>query len=87
MISVCFRWCQVLCDKHGNGIHLNERECSIQRRNQKVIEETPSPFVTPELRKQMGDQAVSLALAVGTPTPSPAPTTTLAIPFSYNLLV
>lgn len=56
---------QVLCDKHGNAVYLNERECSIQRRNQKVIEEAPSPFVTPELRARMGAQAVQLALAVG----------------------
>ncbi|CAB3400343.1 unnamed protein product [Caenorhabditis bovis] len=56
---------QVLCDKHGNAIWLNERECSIQRRNQKVIEEAPSSFVTPEMRKKMGDQAVQLAKAVG----------------------
>ena len=42
---------QLLCDAHGNGVYLNERECSIQRRNQKVIEEAPSPFVDPELRK------------------------------------
>jgi len=56
---------QVLGDKHGNAIHLNERECSIQRRNQKVIEEAPSPFLDPETRKAMGDQAVSLAKAIG----------------------
>ncbi|XP_022691355.1 propionyl-CoA carboxylase alpha chain, mitochondrial-like isoform X1 [Varroa jacobsoni] len=56
---------QFLCDKHGNGIYLNERECSIQRRNQKVIEEAPSTFVTPELRKAMGEQALALAKAVG----------------------
>lgn len=56
---------QVLCDRHGNGIWLNERECSIQRRNQKVIEEAPSTFVDPELRKAMGEQAVALAKAVG----------------------
>ncbi|OQR79789.1 propionyl-CoA carboxylase alpha chain [Tropilaelaps mercedesae] len=56
---------QFLCDKHGNGIYLNERECSIQRRNQKVIEEAPSTFLTPELRKAMGEQALALAKAVG----------------------
>ncbi len=56
---------QVLCDGHGNGVWLNERECSIQRRHQKVIEEAPSPFVDPEMRKAMGDQAVALAQAVG----------------------
>ncbi|KAK5983917.1 Propionyl-carboxylase alpha mitochondrial [Trichostrongylus colubriformis] len=56
---------QVLCDKHGNAIWLNERECSIQRRNQKVIEEAPSSFVIPEMRRKMGEQACQLALAVG----------------------
>ncbi|TPP60499.1 Propionyl-CoA carboxylase alpha chain [Fasciola gigantica] len=56
---------QVLCDRHGNAIYLNERECSIQRRNQKVIEEAPSTFLDPDTRKAMGDQAVSLAKAVG----------------------
>ncbi|OQV20719.1 Propionyl-CoA carboxylase alpha chain, mitochondrial [Hypsibius exemplaris] len=56
---------QLLGDKHGNAVYLNERECSIQRRNQKVIEEAPSPFVDPDLRKKMGEQAVSLAKAVG----------------------
>jgi propionyl-CoA carboxylase alpha chain len=56
---------QVLCDKHKNAIYLNERECSIQRRNQKVIEEAPSVFVDPDLRKVMGEQAVTLALNVG----------------------
>ncbi|MEM6627156.1 MAG: acetyl/propionyl/methylcrotonyl-CoA carboxylase subunit alpha [Pseudomonadota bacterium] len=55
---------QVLGDKHGNCIYLNERECSIQRRNQKVFEEAPSPFIDPETRKAMGDQAVALAKAV-----------------------
>jgi propionyl-CoA carboxylase alpha chain len=56
---------QVLCDTHGNGIYLNERECSIQRRNQKVVEEAPSPFLDPETRKAMGEQSVALAKAVG----------------------
>ncbi|WP_420325746.1 acetyl-CoA carboxylase biotin carboxylase subunit [Mameliella sp.] len=56
---------QVLCDAHGNGIYLNERECSIQRRNQKVVEEAPSPFLDPETRKAMGEQSVALAKAVG----------------------
>lgn len=56
---------QVLCDSHGNGIYLGERECSIQRRNQKVIEEAPSPFLDEETRRAMGEQAVALAHAVG----------------------
>jgi len=56
---------QILGDKHGNTIYLNERECSIQRRHQKVVEEAPSPFVTPEMRKAMGEQCVALAKAVG----------------------
>ncbi len=55
---------QVLGDKHGNIIHLNERECSIQRRNQKVIEEAPSPFLDAKTRAAMGAQAVALAKAV-----------------------
>jgi propionyl-CoA carboxylase alpha chain len=56
---------QVLGDKHGHVIHLGERECSIQRRNQKVIEESPSPLLDAATRKTMGDQAVALAKAVG----------------------
>jgi len=56
---------QVLGDKHGNILYLNERECSVQRRHQKVVEEAPSPFVTPEMRKAMGEQAVALSRAVG----------------------
>ncbi|MFY9211509.1 MAG: acetyl/propionyl/methylcrotonyl-CoA carboxylase subunit alpha [Aestuariivita sp.] len=56
---------QVLCDAHGNGIYLGERECSIQRRNQKVVEEAPSPFLDEATRKAMGEQAVALAQAVG----------------------
>jgi len=56
---------QVLGDKHGNVIHLGERECSIQRRNQKVIEESPSPLLDQATRKKMGEQAVALAKAVG----------------------
>ena len=55
---------QVMADSHGNVVHLGERECSIQRRHQKVIEEAPSPFVTDELRAEMGAQAVALAKAV-----------------------
>jgi propionyl-CoA carboxylase alpha chain len=55
---------QVLGDAHGNVVYLNERECSIQRRHQKVIEEAPSPFISDETRKRMGAQAVALAKAV-----------------------
>jgi propionyl-CoA carboxylase alpha chain len=56
---------QVLGDQHGTIVYLGERECSIQRRHQKVVEEAPSPFVSPEMRKRMGEQAVALARAVG----------------------
>ena len=56
---------QVLGDKHGNVIHLGERECTIQRRNQKVVEEAPSPLLDAATRKKMGEQAVALAKAVG----------------------
>ena len=56
---------QVLADKHGNCVYLHERECSIQRRNQKVIEEAPSPFLDEATRKAMGEQACALAKAVG----------------------
>jgi len=55
---------QVLGDKHGNVIHLDERECSVQRRNQKVLEEAPSPFLDKKTREKMGEQAVALAKAV-----------------------
>ena len=55
---------QVMGDKHGNAIYLGERECSIQRRNQKVIEEAPSPLLDEETRRKMGEQAVALAKAV-----------------------
>ena len=56
---------QIMCDQHGNAIHLGERECSIQRRHQKVIEESPSPVVTPELRDKMGAAAVRIARETG----------------------
>src|SRR5215203_1906282 len=56
---------QILGDKHGNVLYLNERECSIQRRHQKVVEEAPSPFVTDKMRKAMGEQCVALSKAVG----------------------
>jgi len=55
---------QILADHHGNAVHLGERECSIQRRYQKLLEESPSPFVTPELRKQIGTLAVEAARSV-----------------------
>ena len=56
---------QVLADSHGNTIYLNERECSIQRRNQKVVEEAPSPFLDPDTRAAMGQESCALAAAVG----------------------
>jgi pyruvate carboxylase subunit A len=56
---------QVICDSFGNAVHLGERECSIQRRHQKVMEETPSPAVTPEIRAAMGEAAIKVAKAAG----------------------
>ncbi len=56
---------QIIADAHGTVLHLGERECSLQRRHQKVIEEAPSPVVTPALREQLGDEAVALARAAG----------------------
>jgi len=56
---------QILADNYGNVIHLGERDCSVQRRNQKVIEEAPSTILTPELRQKMGEAAVRAAQAVG----------------------
>ena len=56
---------QILADEHGHVIHLFERECSIQRRHQKIIEETPSPVMTKKLREDMGKAAVAAAEAVG----------------------
>jgi len=56
---------QIVADSHGRMVHLGERDCSIQRRNQKVIEECPSPLMTPSLRKKMGNAAVKLAKSVG----------------------
>ena len=55
---------QIIADSHGNIVHLNERECSLQRRHQKVIEEAPSPFLDETTRKEMGEQAIALARAV-----------------------
>ena len=56
---------QILCDQHGNAIYLGERECSIQRRHQKLIEESPSPMMTPDLREEMGEAAVNIAKQTG----------------------
>jgi pyruvate carboxylase subunit A len=56
---------QVICDTHGNAVHLGERECSIQRRHQKIMEETPSPAVTPEIRAAMGAAAIRVVKAAG----------------------
>ncbi len=56
---------QVIADGHGNAVHLGERECSIQRRHQKILEETPSPAVTPEIRQRMGEAAIKAVKAAG----------------------
>ena len=56
---------QIVGDQHGKACHLSERDCSIQRRHQKLVEETPSPFMTPELREAMGNAAVKAALSIG----------------------
>ncbi len=56
---------QVICDSHGNAVHLGERECSIQRRHQKIMEETPSPALTADIRAAMGDAAIRAATAAG----------------------
>ena len=56
---------QIVCDSHGNAVHLGERECSIQRRHQKIMEETPSPVITADLRAAMGDAAIRAATAAG----------------------
>ena len=55
---------QILGDAYGNVVHLFDRECSVQRRNQKIVEESPSPFLTPELRREMGEKAIAAARAV-----------------------
>src|SRR5690242_21497511 len=56
---------QIAADEHGNVIHLGERECSVQRRHQKIVEESPSPAVSPELRREMGEVALKAMRAIG----------------------
>jgi len=56
---------QIIADTHGNFVHLGERDCSMQRRNQKIIEECPSPLITPEMRQRMGEASVKLIKAIG----------------------
>ena len=56
---------QILADQHGNVVHLGERDCSLQRKNQKIIEEAPSPSLSSQLRREMGEAAVRAAKAVG----------------------
>ncbi|MEN9991107.1 MAG: acetyl-CoA carboxylase biotin carboxylase subunit, partial [Verrucomicrobiota bacterium] len=56
---------QIIADTHGNFVHLGERDCSMQRRNQKIIEECPSPLISPEMRKRMGEASVNLIKAIG----------------------
>ena len=68
---------QIIADTHGNVVALGERDCSVQRRNQKLVEESPSPVISPERRKQICDDAVKLAcpLAIQQPVPSSSSTT------------